>query len=127
MDALTNGRRIKCLTVVDDFTRECLDIAVDYGISGKRFMHVLERIGQFRGLRRPVRTDQGPEFTSRAIDHWACGHGILTGADPAGAVRGAASLELVRCCANHNHRLILQPRTLRTQHWCRYRGKAPPA
>jgi putative transposase len=34
MDALANGRRIKCLTVVDDFTRECLDIAVDYGISG---------------------------------------------------------------------------------------------
>jgi putative transposase len=34
MDALASGRRIKCLTIVDDFTRECLDIAVDYGISG---------------------------------------------------------------------------------------------
>jgi hypothetical protein len=34
MDALANGRRIKCLTVVDDFTRECLDIVADYGISG---------------------------------------------------------------------------------------------
>ena len=32
MDTLANGRRIKCLTVVDDFTRECLDIAVDFGI-----------------------------------------------------------------------------------------------
>ena len=34
MDALANGRRLKCLTIVDDFTRECLDIPVDHGISG---------------------------------------------------------------------------------------------
>ena len=34
-DALANGRRIKCLTVADDFTHECIDIAVDYGISGQ--------------------------------------------------------------------------------------------
>jgi putative transposase len=76
MDALTNGRRIKCLTVVDDFTRECLDIAVDYGISGGYVTHVLERISQFRGMPRAIRTDQGPEFTSRAMDRWAYGHGI---------------------------------------------------
>ena len=76
MDALANGRRIKCLTVVDDFTRECLDIAVDYGISGEYVTHVLERIGQFRGLPQAIRTDQGPEFTSRAMDRWAYGRGI---------------------------------------------------
>ena len=35
MDALAGGRRIKCLTVVDDFSRECVDIAVDYGIGGE--------------------------------------------------------------------------------------------
>ena len=76
MDALSNGRRIKCLTVVDDFTRECLDIAVDYGISGGYVTHVLDRVGQFRGLPRAIRTDQGPEFTSRAMDRWAYGRGI---------------------------------------------------
>jgi len=76
MDTLANGRRIKCLTVVDDFTRECLDIAVDYGISGGYVTAVLERIGQFRGLPRAVRTDQGPEFTSRALDRWAYGQGV---------------------------------------------------
>jgi len=73
MDALANGRRIKCLTIVDDFTRECLDIVVDYGISGEYVTHVLEQIGQFRGLPRAIRTDQGPEFTSRALDRWAYG------------------------------------------------------
>ena len=76
MDALANGRRLKCLTIVDDFTRECLDIAVDYGISGGYVTNVLEQVGQFRGLPSAIRTDQGPEFTSRAMDRWAYGHGI---------------------------------------------------
>lgn len=76
MDALANGKRIKCLTVVDDFTRECLDIAVDFGISGGYVTHVLDRIGQLRGLPRAIRTDQGPEFTSRALDCWAYGQGM---------------------------------------------------
>ena len=76
MDALANGRRIKCLTIVDDFTRECLDIAVDYGISGGYVARVLESIAQFRGLPRAVRTDQGPEFTSRALDRWAYERGV---------------------------------------------------
>jgi len=76
MDALASGRRIKCLTVVDDFTRECLDIAVDFGISGEYVARVLERIGQFRGLPKAIRIDQGPEFTSRALDRWAYGKGV---------------------------------------------------
>jgi putative transposase len=76
MDALANGRRIKCLTIVDDFTRECLDIVVDYGISGGYVARVLDAIGKFRGLPRAVRTDQGPEFTSRALDRWAYGCGV---------------------------------------------------
>jgi putative transposase len=71
MDALANGRRIKCLTVVDDFSRECVDIAVDYGIGGEYVAQVLDRIAQFRGYPRAIRTDQGPEFTSRAFMAWA--------------------------------------------------------
>lgn len=76
MDALANGRRIKCLTVVDDFTRECLDIAVDFGLSGEYVSRVLAQIGQFRGLPKAIRTDQGPEFTSRALDRWAYRQGV---------------------------------------------------
>ncbi len=76
MDARANRRRIKCLTIVDDFTRECLDIAVDYGISGGYVARVLDAVGQFRGLPRAIRTDQGPEFTSRALDRWAYGRGV---------------------------------------------------
>lgn len=59
LDALANGRRIKCLTIVDDFTRERLDIAVDYGISGGYVARVIDAIGKFadcRGRFGPSRT-----------------------------------------------------------------------
>ena len=76
MDSLANGRRLKCLTIVDDFTRECLDIPVDHGISGAYVARVLDGIAQFRGYPVAIRTDQGPEFTSRALDRWAYEHGV---------------------------------------------------
>jgi len=41
MGALPNSRRTTCLTMVDDFTRECLEITVDYGISGGYVARVL--------------------------------------------------------------------------------------
>ena len=75
-DALANGRRIKCLTVVDDFSRECVDIAVDYGMGGQYVARVLDQVGQFRGYPKAIRTDQGPEFTSRAFMAWAHARGV---------------------------------------------------
>ena len=75
-DQLANSRRIKCLTVVDDFTRECVDIAVDHGISGAYVVRVLDQIACFRGYPTAVRTDNGPEFTSRAFLAWTQQHGI---------------------------------------------------
>jgi len=75
-DALANGRRLKCLTVADDFTHECVDITVDHGISGAYVVSVLDQAARFRGYPRAVRTDNGPEFTSRAFIAWAQQHGI---------------------------------------------------
>ena len=66
MDALANGQRIKCLTVVNDFSRECVDI-VDHGMGGEYVLRLLDQAAQFRGYPRAVRTDQGPEFTSRVF------------------------------------------------------------
>jgi transposase InsO family protein len=76
MDALANSRRIKCLTVVDDFSRECVDIAIDYGMGGQYVTRVLDQVGQFRGYPKAIRTDQGPEFTSRAFMAWAHARGV---------------------------------------------------
>jgi putative transposase len=75
-DSLANGRRIKFLTVADDFSHECVDIAVDWGISGLYVTRLLDRAATFRGYPRAVRTDNGPEFTSRAFMAWANTHGI---------------------------------------------------
>jgi putative transposase len=70
-DALSTGRRIKCLTVVDDFTKEAVGILVDHGISGFRVTRALDEMARFRGYPAAIRTDQGPEFTGKALDQWA--------------------------------------------------------
>jgi len=75
-DSLVNGRRLKCLTVADDFSHECVDIATDYGIGGHYVTRLLDRAALFRGYPSVVRTDNGPEFTSRAFMGWAQAHGI---------------------------------------------------
>ena len=75
-DSLANGRRIKCLTVADDFSHECVDIAVDYGISGQYVTRLLDQAAMFRGYPAAVRTDNGPEFTSRAFIAWTQEHHI---------------------------------------------------
>jgi putative transposase len=75
-DSLANGRRIKCLTVADDFSHESVEIAVDYGISGQYVTRILDRAAVFRGYPLAVRTDNGPEFTSLAFMGWASSHGI---------------------------------------------------
>lgn len=76
MDALSTGRRLKILTLVDDFTKESLDLAVAHSICGEHVTQILDAIAQFRGYPVAIRTDQGPEFTSKALDQWAYAHGV---------------------------------------------------
>jgi len=93
MDALASGRRIKCLTIVDDFSRECVDIAVDHGIGGEYVTRLLEQAGQFRGFPAALRTDQGPEFTSRAFMAWAHSRGVRHLLNDAGSPTQNAYIE----------------------------------
>ena len=67
-DALANGRRLKCLTVADDFTHECVDITVDHGISGAYLVRVLDQAARFRGYPRAVRTDN--VLTLESTTNW---------------------------------------------------------
>jgi len=76
MDALATGSRSKCLTCVDDFTKECLTVTVAFGISGVKVTRILDSIALFRGYPATIRTDQGPEFTYRELDQWAFEHGV---------------------------------------------------
>ena len=70
------GRRINCLTVTDDFGHECVDIAVDLGIGIGYVVRVLDQVAGFRGYPQAVRTDQWPEFTSRAFMAWLQAMGV---------------------------------------------------
>lgn len=76
MYALANGRRIKCLTCVDDFTKECLTVTVAFGISGVQVTRILDSIALFHGNPATIRTDQGLEFTCPVLEQWAFEHGV---------------------------------------------------
>jgi putative transposase len=76
MDALSYGRRIKILTIVDDCTKEAVDLVADFGISGQYVTRVLDQTACFQGYPKAIRTDQGPEFTGRALDQWAYEHNV---------------------------------------------------
>jgi putative transposase len=75
-DQLADGRTIRLLNVVDDFTRECLAVEVDTSLTGQRVTRVLERLGALRGLPERVVSDNGPEFTGQAVDSWAYQRGV---------------------------------------------------
>ncbi|PRP71552.1 transposase [Chromobacterium amazonense] len=75
-DQLASGRRLKCLTVADDFSHEAVQIAVDFSMSGQYVTRMLDQAAQFRGYPSAIRTDNGPEFTSRAFMGWAQSRGI---------------------------------------------------
>lgn len=70
-DGFVDGRRLRCLNIVDDFTKQCLAIEVDTSFPGKRVVCVLERLAERIGLPEMVSVDNGPEFTSKALDEWA--------------------------------------------------------
>jgi putative transposase len=75
-DTLADGRRLRCLTIVDDCTRECLALEVDTSITGARVVGVLERLADIRGLPLSITVDHGPEFEGKALDAWAYARGL---------------------------------------------------
>jgi len=75
-DELFDERRIRLLTIVDNFSRESLAIEVDQRIGGQRVVEVLMQLGKERGLPKTIRVDNGPEFTSKRLDQWAYLNGV---------------------------------------------------
>jgi putative transposase len=75
-DALAGGRAIRILAVVDAYTRECLALEVDTSFASRRVTRVLERIGAERGWPERIRSDNGPEFTSRHYLAWCIANKI---------------------------------------------------
>jgi putative transposase len=71
VDGLATGRMVRILSVVDAYTRECLALEVDTSLGSGRVTRVLDRLIEERGRPDGVRSDNGPEFTSRRIVGWA--------------------------------------------------------
>jgi transposase InsO family protein len=70
-DALFDGRRLRTLTIVDNYTRECLAIEVDGSLRGEYVVAPLSRLALHHPLPRFIKADNGSEFISKAIDEWA--------------------------------------------------------
>ncbi len=77
-DACANGQKLKCLTVVDEWTREALAIDVAGTIRSSRVIEVMARLTSIHGAPRYLRSDNGPEFVSTAVLKWLVAEGIDT-------------------------------------------------
>lgn len=77
-DACANGQQLKCLKVIDEFTRECLTIDVAGSIRSPRVIEVLSKLVSVRGAPTYLGSDNGPEFVSRAVLRWLNDAGIET-------------------------------------------------
>ena len=69
-DTCANGQRLKILTVTDEFTRESLAIEVGTRLKANGVTAVLERLFANRGAPTAIRSDNGPEFVAKAVQHW---------------------------------------------------------
>ncbi len=77
-DTCANRQTLKCLTIVDEWTRECLAIDVAGGIRSGRVIEVLAQLVSVHGAPRHLRSDNGPEFVATAILRWLGDAGIDT-------------------------------------------------
>jgi putative transposase len=75
-DTTASGQQLKCLTVVDEYTRESLAIDVAGSIRSTRVIEVLSQLMSVRGVPKVLRSDNGPEFVSNALLRWATNHGL---------------------------------------------------
>jgi transposase InsO family protein len=77
-DRTTSGRPLKWLSIVDEYTRECLALEVNRGITAEKVIDVLVELFRIRGVPQHIRSDNGPEFITRAIRRWLKHAGVET-------------------------------------------------
>ncbi len=73
---LPDGRWIRVLTVVDQYTRECLTLHADTALSGEKVATALDKVVAGRGTPKSITVDNGTEFASKAMDLWAYNNGV---------------------------------------------------
>src|SRR5262245_31252807 len=105
-DQLTDGRRVRVLAVVDDYTRECLALVADTSISGIRVARELDKIVAMRGQPGGIVSDNGTELTSTAILAWSdrqkvVWHYIAPGKPVQNALKRPTDRDVGKCWVDH--------------------------
>lgn len=75
---LSNGRPFRMLNIIDEFTRECLSIAVNRHITAQDVLSQLYKLFIIRGVPDHIRSDNGTEFTAKAVREWLANVGVKT-------------------------------------------------
>ena len=115
-DTLADGRKLRVLTVLDTFTRECVALEVEGHFRGHDVAQVLTRAGVQRGLPIAIHVDNGTEFTSKAFDHWAYANHVKLDFSRPGKPTDNAFIESVNaqvrreCLAQHYFLSIMDAR-----------------
>jgi putative transposase len=121
-DSLFDGRRFRVLTIVDNFSRECLGFEAGKSIKGETVVDVLNHIKYIRGTPRSIRVDNGSEFVSKAVDKWAYDNGVvLDFSRPGKPVDNAFVESFIRSlrdeCLNVNWFLSIDDAKMKIEAW----------
>ena len=74
----SDGQAFKMLNIIDEYTRECLAILVERRITAEDVINQLYNLFLFRGVPKHIRSDNGPEFTAKAVRRWLMEMGVQT-------------------------------------------------
>ena len=130
-DDLFDGRRIRVLTIVDHFSRESPAIPVDGSLGGRRVVDALASLAQHGRKPKPIAMDNGPEFTSKAMDQWAYFNGVELDFSRPGKPTDNAMIESFNArlraeCLYENWFLSLADAQEKIEDWRRYyNGERP--
>jgi putative transposase len=130
-DALFDGRRLRTLTIIDNYTRECLAIDVNGTLKGEDVVAALDRIATSRPLPRYIKADNGSEFISKALDKWAYENGVEIDFSRPGTPTDNAKNESFNGrfreeCLNAHWFLSLEDARRKIEAWREYYNEARP-
>jgi putative transposase len=130
-DALFDGRRLRALTIVDNYTRESLAIEVGQSLKGEDVVNTLNHIATRRGLPSIIKVDNGSEFISKVMDKWAYERGIELDFSRPGKPTDNAKVEsfngrLRQECLNAHWFLSLEDARHKIDEWRQYYNEMRP-
>ena len=78
MDRTSDGKAFRMLTILDEYTRECLSIRAQRKLKSQDVLDELYQLFLLRGIPKYIRSDNGPEFTAKVVRKWLYDLGVGT-------------------------------------------------